>query len=290
MKVASLPSAMFLFGRKHNASDATAPPSLPVTLSSIVAAACPPPPPQPAPEAEPAPVTTSAPATPSSFALPRGVNPASRRLQQRVHKLRRELRVTGRSLVRQRIPEVKPPLFVLASPLPELAPIPAPVPVEETLPLPAMPELQPEAAAPAAGPALDETALKALVAAAPAFVEMQYELVDLRHQLEALQTAAAAKPEPPAEPAAPALDETAVKSMVGTAPAFVEMQYELVDLRHQLQAMQTELAALKASASQAPAALTASQLAIVDANGQVVANVSSEGVVSCSSIVFMAQR
>lgn len=207
-------------------------------------------------------------------------------MQQKVKKLRRELRVTGRTLVRQRLTEPKA-LFVLESPLPELAPVSAqavPSDVEPVAALPAMPEIKAEAADPASSTGLDAATLQSLVMSSPAFVEMQYELVDLRHQLQALQTAAA-QPVP-----APALDEPAVKAVVATTPAVVEAQYELVDLRHQLQALQSELAALRAAQSQAPAALTVSQLAVVDSSGQVVANVSNEGVVSCSSIVFMAQR
>lgn len=286
LKVASHFLAMFLFGRKNNAPAASAvpPPSVPVIP---VPAAMPTSPPVAAADVV-LPVSVSAPVTesePIPCATPRGVVPGSRRLQQRVKKLRRELRVTGRTLVRQRFAETKP-MFVLGSPLPEIASEPL-AEVEAPAPLPAMPELAPEATAPTAPPvALDDAALKALVVSAPAFVEMQYELVDLRHQLAALQSKAA---EPKIE-AAPAIDETGVKALVATAPALVEMQYELVDLRHQMQTLQSELAALRATQSQGPSPLTATQLAIVDANGQMVANVSSEGVLSCSSIVFMAQR
>lgn len=269
---------MFLFGRKNNTPAASAPLPpvvVPVPPASLVI----PPPSLPVPT--PVSVVASAP-----FTAPHSVVPASRRLQHKVGRLRRELRAAGRSLARQRLVKPKATL-VLDSPLPEIAPVAAPeVPVDV---LPVVPEVTatepvvPEVTA----PAMDPDALKALVATAPAFVEMQYELVDLRHQLQALQSAAA---EPKVE-APPALDESAVKAVVATAPALVEMQYELVDLRHQLQALQGELAALRAAAQNAaPAAITASQLAIVDASGQVVANVSSEGVVSCSSIVFMAQR
>lgn len=271
---------MFLFGRKNNSPAASAPPS-PVVVSVPPAPLVIPPPLASAPVS----VVASAP-----FTAPHCVVPASRRLQHKVGRLRRELRAAGRSLARQRL--VKPKAtFVLDSPLPEIVPAEAPAVAADVLPL--VPEVAatqpvvPEVAAQAQAQALDPDALKALVATAPAFVEMQYELVDLRHQLQALQSAAA---EPKVE-APPALDESAVKAVVATAPALVEMQYELVDLRHQLQALQGELAALRAAAQNAaPAAITASQLAIVDANGQVVANVSSEGVVSCSSIVFMAQR
>lgn len=296
MKLAYTPSAMFLFGRKNNASDAPAP-LPPVTPAPAVPAAglpvpppfVPPPPVIPAPVAESAPVPT-ADSTPAEvpFKAPRGVSPESRRQRQRVQRLKRELRVSGRSLIRQRLTETKP-LFVLGSPLPEIAPapLPLPLPVEE-VPLPFVPEIAPPEAAVTTAPVLDEAALKALVSSSPAFVEMQYELVDLRHQLQTLQQAPA--PEAKVEAAAPALDESALKALVPTAPAFVELQYELVDLRHQLQAMQNELAALRASKSEAPAPMNASQLAIVDTNGQVVANISAEGVVSCSSIIFMAQR
>lgn len=267
---------MFLFGRKNNTPAASAPPS-PVVVSVPPAPLVIPPPLAPTPVS----VVASAP-----FTAPHCVVPASRRLQHKVGRLRRELRAAGRSLARQRLVKPKAPL-VLDSPLPEIAPVAAPeVPVDV---LPVVPEVAAtEPAVPeVTAQALDPDALKALVTTAPAFVEMQYELVDLRHQLQALQSAAA---EPKVE-APPALDESAVKAVVATAPALVEMQYELVDLRHQLQALQGELAALRAAAQNAaPAAITASQLAIVDANGQVVANVSSEGVVSCSSIVFMAQR
>jgi len=64
-------------------------------------------------------------------------------------------------------------------------------------------------------------------------VELQYEVLDLRHKLEALS-------------ATPMLDAAAVTTLAAKAPAFTEVQYEVADLRHQVQTLQAELAALKA--------------------------------------------
>lgn len=227
---------MFLFGRKNNAPVAPASPPSPAA-ETAAAAVLPTAPPAPTPVCVPAVALVNAPAS-APFTAPRAVLPASRRLQQRVKRLKRDLRVTGRTLARQRFAEPKP-LFVLDSPLPEIVPAPVALPEPAAL-LPSIPEIEPPATAPVSAVA--------------------------------------------------GLDEASLKALVASTPAFVEMQYELVDLRHQLQALQADLSALRAAQAQGPVPLTASQLAIVDASGQVVANVSSEGVVSCSSIVFMAQR
>jgi hypothetical protein len=105
------------------------------------------------------------------------------------------------------------------------------------------------------------------------FVELQYEVLDLRHKLEALS-------------ATPVLDAASVSALAVKAPAFTEVQYEVADLRHQLQALQAELAALKASP--VPTALKASQLEISDGQGRMVASISADGVISCSSVVLRA--
>lgn len=84
-----------------------------------------------------------------------------------------------------------------------------------------------------------ESAAPADLTKTPAFVEMQYELVDLRREVEALRAASKSSDEKPA------LDPEAIKSAVASAPAFVEMQYEAVDLRNQVDTLQKELSRLR---------------------------------------------
>lgn len=140
--------------------------------------------------------------------------------------------------------------------------------------LPALAEAAPAAVADATAPAPAENpAPEPVPAPDTRLVELQYEVLDLRHKLEALS-------------ATPMLDAAAVTTLAAKAPAFTEVQYEVADLRHQVQTLQAELAALKAPA--APAALKASQLEIADGQGRTVASISADGVISCSSVVLRA--
>lgn len=92
----------------------------------------------------------------------------------------------------------------------------------------------------ASEPASTETPdITAELAKAPAFVEMQYEIADLRNEIDLLRTAAKADKD------VPALDPEALKLAVPTAPAFVELQYEAVDLRSQVDSLQKELAKVR---------------------------------------------
>lgn len=144
--------------------------------------------------------------------------------------------------------------------------------------LPALAEAAPPAVADATAPAPAENpAPEPVPEPVPApdtrLVELQYEVLDLRHKIEALS-------------ATPMLDAAAVTTLTAKAPAFTEVQYEVADLRHQVQTLQAELAALKAPVS--PAALKASQLEIADGQGRTVASISADGVISCSSVVLRA--
>ncbi len=89
----------------------------------------------------------------------------------------------------------------------------------------------------ASEPASTETPdITAELAKAPAFVEMQYEIADLRNEIDLLRKA---------DKEVPALDPEALKLAVPTAPAFVELQYEAVDLRSQVDSLQKELAKVR---------------------------------------------
>jgi hypothetical protein len=68
---------------------------------------------------------------------------------------------------------------------------------------------------------------------------LQYELVDLRRELDALRASAKE------EVAKPAIDPDEMKAAVAASPAFVEMQYEAVDLRKQVDTMKEELTRLR---------------------------------------------
>lgn len=204
---------------------------------------------------------------PAAGSAPRGFAPPSGfPLQRKMKRLQKQLRSTGRTLARHRWQAVSP-ACAQAEPAPVKVPVPA--------------EAPPVAAVEVLSPAPTETAAVADATPVPMpvpapdtrLVELQYEVVDLRHKLEALT-------------ATPVLDAAAVTALASKAPAFTEVQYEIADLRHQVQALQAELAALKASP--APAALKASQLEISDGQGRTVASISADGVISCSSVVLRA--
>ena len=84
------------------------------------------------------------------------------------------------------------------------------------------------------------------------------------------------------------LDGAAVAGLVATAPAFVVVQYEVLDLRHEVEALKQELAALRTKAAEQSAEVKTSKLSIVDASGKVTAGISSDGVVSCRLIELRA--
>jgi hypothetical protein len=117
----------------------------------------------------------------------------------------------------------------------------------------------------------------------------------LSHRYEPKETiiVPASAPAPIAAPApapAPALNATAIQTLVATAPAFVELQYEVIDLRHQLQALQNEIAVLKAASAVGPVPVIASHVLVQDAQGQVVASLTPDGVLACSSISFLSKQ
>jgi hypothetical protein len=201
------------------------------------------------------------------FAAPRGfAPPASLPLQRKMKRLQKQLRSTSHALAKRRWLTTGPASLHIAEPVPQELPALAEVPPQveaEALPQAAV-EIAPLSAIPAPEP---------VPAPDTRLVELQYEVLDLRHKLEALS-------------ATPVLDAAAVTTLAAKAPAFTEVQYEVADLRHQVQALQAELAALKAPA--APAALKASQLEIADGQGRTVASISSDGVISCSSVVLRA--
>lgn len=130
-----------------------------------------------APAPEPAPLQQVPTTTVTPMAQPSPVSsfspPALRNLKYKTQRLKRQLRVTERSLGRPRVSSV------FFAP-PEPAPVPEPQP-------------EPEAAeVPVPAPALDEAAVTGLVAKAPLVVELQYEVLDLRHEVEALRQQIAA--------------------------------------------------------------------------------------------------
>jgi hypothetical protein len=104
-------------------------------------------------------------------------------------------------------------------------------------------------------------------------IEIQYEVLDLRHKLEALT-------------GVPALDDAAITALATKAPAFTEVQYEVAELHHQVQELQKVVATLKAAMGATDAGIMTSKLAILDDQGRTVASISGEGVVSCSSVVL----
>lgn len=206
--------------------------------------------------------TEPAPSVPA-FTAPRGFAPHSGLpLQRKMKRLQKQLRSTSHALAKRRWQT----LTTAALPEPE----PAPLPV-----FPALLEAAPIIAAKAASPVIadDAPAPEPVPVPDTRLVELQYEVLDLRHKLEALN-------------ATPVLDASAVTALATQAPAFTEVQYEVADLRHQVQALQAELASLKSSP--ALTALKASQLEISDGQGRTVASISADGVISCSSVVLRA--
>jgi len=209
-----------------------------------------------------------APASPAPvFAAPRGfAPPASLPLQRKMKRLQKQLRSTSHALAKRRMLTTSPAPSHIVEPV--------------LLELPALTEVPPQIEA----EALPQAAVETTPLASPPtpepvptpdtrLVELQYEVLDLRHKLEALS-------------ATPVLDAATVTTLAAKAPAFTEVQYEVADLRHQVQALQAELAALKAPTT--PAALKASQLEIADGQGRTVASISADGVISCSSVVLRA--
>lgn len=94
----------------------------------------------------------------------------------------------------------------------------------------------------------------------------------------------------PSAATAPALDASSIQALASTSPAFVELQYEVLDLRHQLQSLQVELARLKAASEAGPVPVIASHVLVQDAEGQVVASLTPDGVLACSSISFLSKH
>lgn len=123
----------------------------------------------------------------------------------------------------------------------------------------------------------------------------------LKHQLRALERTLGRHRAPPpvpakAEPAPPvkkelpppvpaaALDEAAVGGLVGKAPALVELQYEVLDLRLEVEILKRQVTALLAKMDQQAAEVKTSQLTIADDSGRVVAAFSKDGSVTCRRI------
>ncbi len=75
---------------------------------------------------------------------------------------------------------------------------------------------------------------------------------------------------------------------MATAPAFVVVQYEVLDLRHEVEALKQQLAELRAKSAEQSAEVKTSKLSIVDASGKVTAGISGDGVVSCRLIELRA--
>ena len=197
------------------------------------------------------------PVQPPAIAAPRGfAPPAGLPLQRKMKRLQKQLRSTSHALAKRRWQPV-PLSFTHETIMPEL---------------PAAVEAVPTAICHVSAP-VENPAAEPVPTPDTRLVELQYEVLDLRHKLEALS-------------ATPMLDAATVTALAAKAPAFTEVQCEVADLRHQVQALQAELATLKAPL--APAALKASQLEISDGQGRTVASISADGVISCSSVVLRA--
>jgi len=241
------------------------PASAPVPAAAII----PPPPSSPAPVFSPVPVAASVPrpavavavattAEPSDF-VPRGfAPPAGRPLQREVQRLRKQLRARSYALSKQRRQSVASIVTEASAPQPE-PPAPAPI----LAPAPTL----------ATAPVTETPAPELVPAQATRLIEIQYEVLDLRHKLEALT-------------GVPALDDAAITALATKAPAFTEVQYEVAELHHQVQELQKVVATLKAAMGATDAGITTSKLAILDDQGRTVASISSEGVVLCSSVVL----
>lgn len=223
------------------------------------AATIPPPPMRPAPVASPAPVAVLIPA-PVTTAIeepialaPRGfAPPAGRPLQRQVQRLRKQLRAKSYALSKQRRQYFAPVVFAEPAAEIELPALTEAVVADASIPQP-VPVPTPDTR----------------------LVEMQYEVLDLRHKLEAFT-------------AVPALDAAAVTALATKAPAFTEVQYEVAELHHQVQELQKVVATLKAAMGATNAGIMTSKLSILDDEGRTVASISGEGVVSCSSVVLRA--
>lgn len=110
-----------------------------------------------------------------------------------------------------------------------------------------------------------------------------------RYEPKVMSEAPTLKSEPVVAPA-PTLNVAATQALIATAPALVELQYEVIDLRHQLQALQNEIAMLKAASAVGPVPVIASHVLVQDAQGQVVASLTPDGVLACSSISFLSKQ